>query len=79
VIALVTQWLSQIAGGAIVGGTVGLEGLVKIDADDAETLNELVWWLTGIITFVVATYTMLKTNEDLAWSEMSAMQGFNGA
>ncbi|SDS15327.1 hypothetical protein [Microbacterium paraoxydans] len=67
-LALGTQWLAQIVGGAIVGAVVGADGLANITPDNFEGLNQLVWWSSGIITVVLIGYVMIHVYQDLTWS-----------
>jgi len=68
-VLLATQWLSQIIGGALVGASVGIEGLASITDEEFASLNSASVWSFIVITIVLAGWCAAAASEGLTWHE----------
>ena len=65
--SLLFHWLSQIVIGALVGATIGLEGLARITGDDFKNLSVMVIVSTLSITMIVLPSSAIRTYRNLEW------------
>lgn len=77
VVSLLAQWIAQIAGGAVVGGIVGIEGIARLSLRDLETLAILNIASRVVFAAAAVGWTGLLAFERLSWPPADGRYGMN--